>query len=117
MNFIRKATEFNPSKRFQNATEMQKHFERVMKKTLRSKKKRPKKRKKKDEVQWITFQKREFEKRFKKSLNLKYFCLNCDGPLNEFMRTCPWCGDDKNSFREATTFSQYCPRCEHGLKI
>lgn len=61
------------------------------------------------ETQW-------FRKRYGRVLETHYDCHACDGPISESMRSCPWCGTTRNSFREVTRFPVVCPSCERGVR-
>lgn len=57
-----------------------------------------------------------FRKRYGRALECHYDCHACDGPISESMRHCPWCGSDRNAFREVTRFPMVCPECERGVR-
>ncbi|MCR9096242.1 MAG: serine/threonine-protein kinase [bacterium] len=57
-----------------------------------------------------------FRKRFGRTFETHFDCHACDGPVSESMRSCPWCGTTRNSFREVTGFPIVCPVCERGVR-
>lgn len=59
---------------------------------------------------------RWFKRAHGRDLGLDYTCHACDGPVAEAMKVCPWCGTDRNSFRDITTFDCFCPECERGVR-
>jgi serine/threonine protein kinase len=69
----------------------------------------------KKRLPWRKYRELEFAERFGRILSLNFRCCRCNGPLSEFMMHCPWCGTDKNSFTDHTTFAAACKRCEHGI--
>jgi serine/threonine-protein kinase len=66
-------------------------------------------------IGWREYRMQEFEKRHGKLLHLDFRCHDCAGPISEYMRTCPWCGSERNSFHGVTRFPSVCVRCEHGV--
>jgi len=57
-----------------------------------------------------------FQRRYGRTLDTRFDCHACDGPVSESMRSCPWCGTKRNSFREVTRFPVVCPDCERGVR-
>lgn len=57
-----------------------------------------------------------FRKRHGRTFEAHFDCHACDGPVSESMRSCPWCGTKRNSFREVTRFPLVCPDCERGVR-
>jgi len=57
-----------------------------------------------------------FRKRYGRALETHFDCHACDGPISESMRYCPWCGTNRNSFVEVTSFPLVCPECERGVR-
>lgn len=64
---------------------------------------------------WRAYRMLEFEKRHERRLQLEFRCNRCSGPISEYMRACPWCGWDKNSFAGLTRFPSVCVSCERGV--
>ena len=56
-----------------------------------------------------------FARHYGKSLDLRYSCHRCSGPISEAMSCCPWCGSHDNSFIEVTSYELVCPECERGV--
>ena len=61
-------------------------------------------------------QERQFKRHHGDALALRFDCHACDGPIAESMQACPWCGTERNSFREVTQFPLICPECERGVR-
>ncbi|MEZ4332476.1 MAG: serine/threonine-protein kinase [Myxococcota bacterium] len=61
------------------------------------------------EIEW-------FRKKFGRSLDARYDCHACDGPISESMSHCPWCGTTRNSFAHVTRYPLVCPSCERGVR-
>lgn len=122
---IRRGLELDLGRRWRDGIEFQKAFaralakweagERARKAPSKSKKKsaRPAKRGESDpfslETQW-------FNRNYGKVFEARYDCHACDGPISESMSRCPWCGTDRNSFIEVTTFPIVCRDCERGVR-
>lgn len=59
---------------------------------------------------------RWFRRRFGRALDARFDCHACGGPIAEAMGHCPWCGTDRNSFIEITSYPLVCPECERGVR-
>jgi serine/threonine-protein kinase len=66
-------------------------------------------------LSWREYRRQEFDQRFGRRLQLDFRCNRCNGPVSEFMMTCPWCGYRRNSFAGITTLPDLCAHCEHGV--
>ena len=114
--FIKKATMFNPIRRYPNAIVMEQAWEKALKqwKRFRAGKMR-KLRKKPKALHWRDYKVNTFVRQNQYKLQLDYFCRKCEQPISEFMSVCPWCGERENSFRRISTLPATCDRCEHGI--
>lgn len=112
---VRKSIEIDPKKRYPHAVAMQKAFERQsaknVRKTIRRTAPGPRPKSSWKAVQW-----KEFRLRYGKALSLKFECRVCEGPVNERMQACPWCGVDNPTRSAGTDMPAQCPRCERGVK-
>lgn len=117
MFIIKKASHFNPSKRFPDCVTMEKSWMRALKQWRKTKRKKSKKHqhKKKKPLDWREYKIKAFLRQHRAQLKLRFACHKCDRPIGELMRVCPWCGDPNNSFRKISTFPSYCDKCEHGI--
>ncbi|MBI4223294.1 MAG: serine/threonine protein kinase [Deltaproteobacteria bacterium] len=115
VGLIKKATAFNPVRRYPNAAEMEKAWHRALKQRRPQQKK--KRRKKKESLHWRDYKVQSFVKLHSRKLKLDYLCRKCEQPIAEWMTACPWCGDRQNSFRNITTLPGLCNHCEHGRHL
>ena len=66
---------------------------------------------------WKELRKRQFERAYKQTLDLRHQCGRCQGPMSEAMHACPWCGNAPKTFRGKTRLPARCPRCRRGRKL
>lgn len=66
--------------------------------------------------EWQAVRRREFLRGYGKQLEALYSCPSCEGPISECMQACPWCGRTRRVHRDTTRFPLHCPRCARGLK-
>lgn len=116
---IRKATNFDPRKRYPDAQAFSKALERALaqveEQPARSRAKR-RKRVSKPAPSPLGVQAAAFRRTHGKELALRYACQRCDAPVSEAMRFCPWCGSKDNSFLQITRSPLVCPECEKGVR-
>ena len=113
--FLRKAIQLDPSKRYRDAVLMRAEFEKLHSHTRRQKRARPKKNGSSGSS-WRQLQWREFQRRYRKILQTSHQCRRCEGPVSESMQACPWCGFDNPARGSESLFASTCPRCERGVK-
>jgi len=113
--FLRKAIQLDPSKRYRDAVQMRAEFEKLHSHTRRQKRARPKKNGSSGSS-WRQLQWREFQRRYRKILQTSHQCRRCEGPVSESMQACPWCGFDNPARGSESLFASTCPRCERGVK-
>ena len=114
--WLRKALEFKPQDRFANALSMQREFRRVRNGAARRHKPR-RELNAKPTPDWQAVRFRQFQRKYRSSLETRYQCRRCDGPVAESMRACPWCGSRDPLSAHETAFPAHCPRCERGVKL
>lgn len=114
--FLKKAIEIDPKKRFADASQMYDAFEALQSRARRQRRNGSKSTAKQGDS-WQSIRWREFQKRFKKVLQTKHACRRCEGPVAESMHACPWCGVDHPARGAATDMPAHCPRCERGVKL
>ncbi|MDX1481938.1 MAG: serine/threonine-protein kinase [Woeseiaceae bacterium] len=115
VEFLKKAIRLDPNERFRDAIQMYQAFSSLHSRAR--KQRRPTRRKNREPRSWRHIQWREFQKRFRKTLDSRHQCRRCEGPVAEAMQACPWCGFDNPARGAETTMPANCPRCERGVKI
>ncbi len=114
--WLRKALEFKPQDRFVSGQSMQREFRRVRNGAAR--RQRPRRElPAQATTDWQAVRLRQFQRKFKQSLDTRHQCRRCDGPVAESMQACPWCGSKDPLVGHDTTFPAHCPRCERGVKL
>ena len=116
VGWLRRALEFRPQDRFANAQSMQREFRRV--RNGAAKRLRPRRElnnSASDDWQAVRF--RQFQRKYKSSLETRYECHRCEGPVGEAMQACPWCGCQDPMASHDTAFPAHCPRCRRGVKL
>ena len=114
---IRKAIEVDPRKRFRDAEQMQAVFRRILPQALKSQTPRTTKRSSDTAKRgWHLIRRQQFQHEHGKTLETRFACHRCDGPISEPMRVCPWCGTKQSVFHGETRMPVRCPRCRRGLK-
>jgi len=114
VSVIRRAASFDLEHRYRDAGAMWRAFRKAVPELAHGSDK-PQLKSPVRRLGWRQYRMQEFEKRYDKLLHLDFRCNQCSGPISEYMRTCPWCGYDKNSFYGITRFPSVCVRCEHGV--
>jgi serine/threonine protein kinase len=113
--FLRKAIQLDPSKRYRDAVQMQAAFERLHSHARRQRRAKPKNGSRSG-LSWRQMQWREFQRKYRKVLHTSHHCRRCEGPVSESMQACPWCGFDNPARGSESLFASTCPRCERGAK-
>jgi hypothetical protein len=65
---------------------------------------------------WQTVLFRQFRRKYGKSIEARYRCRHCAGPVSEVMQCCPWCGTEPPLDRHRSRHPAECPRCRRGVK-
>ncbi|MDX1506966.1 MAG: serine/threonine-protein kinase [Woeseiaceae bacterium] len=113
VDILKRAIQLDPAKRYRNAIQMQSDFERIKSHARRQKRSRARNG---NGTSWRQMQWREFQRRFRKTLDTRHQCRRCEGPVAESMQACPWCGIDHPSRGCDSQLPSSCPRCERGVK-
>jgi serine/threonine-protein kinase len=111
----RRATAFDPERRYADAEAYAAAFHRAV---LRHQRRRAARRKRQlngNGVRWRLIRAREFRRLHGASMGPFFDCHHCNGPVIEAMQACPWCGADDHSYRDVTPHPRYCPDCERGI--
>jgi eukaryotic-like serine/threonine-protein kinase len=112
---LRRALAVDVSRRWSDAVEFYEAFEKSLESLAVSPKPRPTKKKAKT-TSPFEHETRWFKRTHGEALRLEFSCHSCEGPIAESMQACPWCGTDRNSFREITRYPLICPECERGVQ-
>lgn len=119
--FLEKAIQVDERKRYADAQKMLAAFRKVKPKALgrvtRQKKKRRLATTGKPGRDWREVRFREFQRAFGKELETRHHCRQCNGPIAESMRHCPWCGNGRARHSQSTTHPARCPRCRRGVRL
>lgn len=115
--FLRKAIEIDPKKRYEDAIQMYNAFDAVRSRARRQRKGKTSSSSGKQGASWQGMQWREFQRKYKKILDTRHQCRRCEGPVAESMHACPWCGVDHPTRGADTAMPAHCPRCERGVKL
>jgi len=116
VDFLKRAIQLDPAKRFSNAIQMHAAFQKLQMRA-RLQRQRGSRKKVKVASSWRQIRWREFQRQYKQQLGTRHQCRSCEGPVAESMQACPWCGFDNPSRGSATTMPADCPRCERGVKM
>ena len=112
---LRKAIQLDPAKRHRNAVQLQAEFEKSQ--SHARKQKRPRaKNGARSGTSWRQMQWREFQRQFRKTLDTRHQCRQCEGPVADNMQACPWCGFQNPARGSESPMPSSCPRCERGVK-
>jgi len=112
---LRKAIQLDPAKRHRNAVQLQAEFEKSQ--SHARKQKRPRaKNGARSGTSWRQMQWREFQLQFRKTLDTRHQCRQCEGPVADNMQACPWCGFQNPARGSESPMPSSCPRCERGVK-
>ncbi len=113
VDWLRRAIEVRPEKRFRSAVTMYREFKR-----LRNGSGKKKRRIQADDPSlWQRVLFRQFQRKYRKPLETRFECRQCSGPVAETMRCCPWCGSEPPLDRHASRDPAECPRCGRGVKL
>jgi serine/threonine protein kinase len=112
---LRRALAVDASRRWTDAVEFCEAFERSLE-TLAVSPKPRSTRKRIKTTSPFEHETRWFKRSHGEALRLEFLCHSCEGPIAESMQACPWCGTDRNSFREVTRYPLICPECERGVR-
>ena len=117
IDWLRRAIEVRPEKRFKNAASMYGEFKRLRNGAGRKKRSSHRGASNDDPSLWQKVLFRQFQRRYRKILDTRYECRRCSGPIAEAMQSCPWCGTEPPLDRHDTRDPASCPRCHRGAKL
>ena len=114
---LRKAAEFEPSRRYPDAISFHRALEKALRRVepTRPRPRLRRRKRQKPALSPLAVEAAHFKRRHGVALRLQYSCHRCDGPISEAMMHCPWCGSADNSLRDVTAYPLYCPSCERGV--
>jgi len=115
LDWMGRATQVRPEKRYPDAVAMYREFKRL--RQGNGKKRRTQRQKSVDPALWEQVRFKQFQRKYRKTLDTRYECSSCAGPVSEAMRACPWCGVEPPLLRFKTTYPAACPRCRRGTKL
>jgi serine/threonine-protein kinase len=113
---LRRAAEFEPSRRYPDAIVLHKKLEAAFAKVEPRRSAAPRRRRKPAPKTPLAVHAELFRRRHGARLEMLYTCHRCDGPIAESFQCCPWCGSEDNSFRDLTRAPLVCPSCERGVQ-
>jgi serine/threonine-protein kinase len=114
-DWLRRAIEVRPEKRFKNAATMYQEFKRL-RNGAGKKHRRVRSSKADDPSLWQKVLFRQFQRKYGRSIEARYRCRHCAGPVSEVMQSCPWCGTEPPLDRHQSRHPAECPRCRRGVK-
>ncbi len=114
--FLKKALRIDPAERYADAIEMYEAFDKLQTRARRQRRASAKSSSKQGSS-WRQIRWREFQRRYRKTLETTHQCRRCEGPVAESMQACPWCGFDNPARGCTTRMPAHCPRCERGVKL
>jgi serine/threonine-protein kinase len=117
VEWLRRAIEVRPEKRYKNAVAMYNEFKRLRNGAAKKKKARAKRNSSDDPTLWQQVLFRQFQRKYRKILETRHECKHCTGPIAETMLACPWCGATTNFRDNETNYPSECPRCHRGAKL
>jgi serine/threonine protein kinase len=115
-DWLRRAIEVRPEKRFKNAATMYREFKRLRNGAGKKRRRRVRANKADDPSLWQKVLFRQFQRKYGKPIEARYLCRHCAGPVSELMQCCPWCGTEPPLDRHRSRHPAECPRCRRGVK-
>jgi len=119
--FLRRSIEVDARKRYPSAVQMLANFKRVRGKVenpvARRRRRRTARNGMRNGLDWRAIQLKEFRRGFARTLEAHHHCGRCGGPISEWMKACPWCGNEPRTFRGSTRFPASCRYCKRGMKL
>ena len=118
IEFLRRATNPDPQKRFRDADQMLTMFRKLKSQAVRyAALKGRRNRSGSARRDWKEVRRQQFQRDFGRQLQTRFACGKCGGPVSEAMFACPWCGQERAVHRGQTQFPAQCPRCRRGMKL
>ena len=115
VDWLRPAIQVRPESRYRNAVTMYRELKRARNGSAK-KQRRARANKADDPSLWQTVLFRQFRRKYGRSLEARYHCRHCAGPVSELMHSCPWCGTEPPLDRHHSRHPAACPRCHRGVK-
>jgi eukaryotic-like serine/threonine-protein kinase len=117
VDWLRRAIQVRPENRFRNAVTMYREFRSVRNGAAKKKRSARRGNSTDDPALWQTVLFRQFQRKYRKTLDTRYECRHCSGPVAELMQACPWCGAEAPLDRHSSREQAECPRCHRGVKL
>lgn len=119
VELLRRAMDVDPQRRFHDANQMLEVFRKLKKRALRHGSGRRTRKKKAATTRrdWQAVRFQQFQRLFGRTLQTRFECKRCHGPVAESMIACPWCGTSRKTHRDETRFPARCRRCKRGVKL
>jgi serine/threonine-protein kinase len=117
VDWLRRSIEVRPEDRFKNGVTMYREFRRLRNGGVRKKRTSRGNGASDDPSLWQKVLFRQFQRKYRKSLETRYECRHCTGPVAEMMQACPWCGTEPPLSRDHVGHPAECPRCHRGAKL
>ncbi len=118
--FLKRAIRVNQNLRFADGQAMLASFQRLKRagRILKPASSKSGKRKapSKSGGDWRELRLKQFERAYRKELDLRHACGRCKGPVSEAMKACPWCGHAPKRYSGASRHPERCPTCRRGRK-
>ncbi len=113
---LRRSMRVDLAKRWPNGIEFHRALEAAVSRELLPKPKRRRPVAKRNATSPFQLETRLFRRSHGATLDLRFTCHSCEGPISEAMTVCPWCGSDRNSLRDLTPYPLICWDCERGVR-
>ena len=114
IEFLRRSIALAPGDRFGDAQAMLSAFQRFKSKALNPSQKS--KRRTESSPDWESVRHKQFLRHYRGELPNRSECGHCCGPVDELMKSCPWCSKKLGPFKGSCKFPRRCPRCTRGVK-
>ena len=115
VEWLHRAIQVRPENRFKNAATMYREFKRLRNAAVKKKKARHKK--EDDPTLWQNVLFREFQRKYRKTLETRYECRHCNGPVSEVMRRGARGGGERPLDGQQSRHPAGCRRCHQGVKL
>ncbi len=120
IEFLKRAIDPKPARRFLDAEQMLSVFERIKPRVLAYESAGRRRRRPAASAttkDWQEVRRLQFRRMVGRHLEARHACRRCSGPVSETMRLCPWCGTSRKIHRDETKFPSRCTRCKRGMKL
>ena len=117
IQFLRKALTVDQRRRHADAGKMLAEYLKLKKTGSLLKTAARKTKRRKTATHWKAIRRAQFQREYRKVLQLKHACGRCHFPMSETMRCCPSCGNAAKTYRGPATGPVRCTRCGRGRKL